>query len=519
MPAKSRGVVVADEFADAVSKLVAESESLDFKRVGNVESVVKTVSAMANTSGGIVILGLEDAGKASGRDRLFGLEEKPECEGEIRRAMHSRVTPSLAPPACEMTLSRVPCKLREGTMGHIGIISVSKSNAVHSIVNGGTYGRFGSQNRQLSALEITELSLRRGVTSAVDIAVDVPVELLQTDTWQEYYKERGLSRDFPDCLRHLGLAEKEFQSGRWQPTVAAVLLFAEHPGDLLKRKCSIRVFHYRGHEVEYDPNTNLARPPITIDGPVLKQIRDAIKTVQNELSSGIQVSTQGVEFRQRYPVRVIQEAITNAVIHRDYRLSRDIHLRIFTNRIEVESPGVLPGAVTPENIGEIGSKPRNRALGVHLREFDKPPNLDAGEGVRMMFATMKRDGLYPPFYEEEADPLKEYVRVTLRNEARLSEWELFQDYLREHKTAGNADVRRILNLAGNRVKASKLLREWVDKGLIEIANPDAGTRNRKYRLRSAAEPKPLEAWLGRRLLSKGYGKELDELFKILLEKE
>lgn len=116
-----------------------------------------------------------------------------------------------------------------------------------------------------------------------------------------------------------------------------------------RSKCTIRLFHYRGDSVEHSENTNLLRPPKTIGGPVIRQIRDTLEAVRNELATGVQMGPLG------------------AVIHRDYRLSADIHIRIFANRIEVESPGLLPGPVTTANPGAIGSRPRNRALVDHLR--------------------------------------------------------------------------------------------------------------------------------------------------------
>ena len=67
----------------------------------------------------------------------------------------------------------------------------------------------------------------------------------------------------------------------------------------------------------------------------------------------------GFEIVQRYPVRVIKEAITNAVIHRDYHLATDVHIRIFSDRIEVESPGLFAGPVTVANIGQVGVFNRN----------------------------------------------------------------------------------------------------------------------------------------------------------------
>ena len=81
----------------------------------------------------------------------------------------------------------------------------------------------------------------------------------------------------------------------------------------------------------------------------------------------------------------------------------------------------------------------------------------------------------------------ELVRVKLLNEARLSEWDLVRDYLAAHRTIRNADVRRILNLGDRSVQASKLLKSWLDKGLLEVDNPDEGKRNRRYRLRVTAK--------------------------------
>jgi hypothetical protein len=102
-------------------------------------------------------------------------------------------------------------------------------------------------------------------------------------------------------------------------------------------------------------------------------------------------------------------------IHRDYRLNRDIFVRIFDDRVEVESPGLLPGTITPATIARAGSKARNPLIAVNLREFPDPPNIDAGEGVPMMFAEMAQAELYPPQYRQTTDAAIESVTVTLFN--------------------------------------------------------------------------------------------------------
>ncbi len=495
-----------DEFIDHILTL-PEGMHIDFKRVDNVNSIIKTACAMANTEGGFIFVGIADGRQATGRDRVLGIEANEESFGNIQRDLPSRLIPPLQLPLCNppkyVNILGTLCNRQSG---RVVVIHISKSDAVHSLMSGGTYIRAGSQNRQLIASEITDLSLQRGVQSVVDAPVDVPIELLETDWWREYSDNRKLTRSIKQAIRHLGLAKKDAER-HWKPTAASVLLFAEHPGGLLEKKCAIRIFHYRGHDIEYGENTNLARAPITIDGPVLYQIRQATDAVLNELNTGVHVSKNGFEFSQRYPSRVIQEAITNAVLHRDYRLSEDIHIRIFTNRIEIVSPGIFPGAVTTTNLREIGSKPRNRSLVDHLREFPKPPNLDAGEGVRMMFQTMEQDGLYPPVYKEERES-REFVQVTLMNEARLSEWNLVEDYLRKHDVICNADVRKILNLGGKTAKASRLLKNWVNKDLLEIIDP-VSTKFRKYRLKKAATSSDAFIRLFEELLRKGKGNAPD----------
>jgi ATP-dependent DNA helicase RecG len=187
----------------------------------------------------------------------------------------------------------------------------------------------------------------------------------------------------------------------------------------------------------------------------------------------------GFEIIQRYPVRVITEAITNAVIHRDYRLPADIMIRIFSDHIEVESPGLFVGPVTARNIHRIGPHDRNSLLVSNLREFPSPPNLDAGEGVRMMFGTMHEAGLYPPVYLTRPRLEREAVIVHLWNQNRPTVWHQVSEYIDRNGSIGNAEVRNLMGTTDT-LGVSKHLRHWVDQGLLIIANPQAGRNVRRY---------------------------------------
>lgn len=227
---------------ELVDDLIGRPEglSLEFKELGDLSRKVETLVAFANTNGGILVLGVVDERRASGRDRVVGVGNDPTAVDELSRMMAMRITPPLAPPACAVpSVVDIRCTLKDGTQGSIVAFLVKKSSAVHSLVNGGTFVRVGRTNRQISAAEITELSMKRGVKSAVASLAPVAFELLDTNAWREYREKRRLTRDTADAMFHLGLARRD-EEGGLRPTLAAVLLFAEEPSGLLDRKCSIR---------------------------------------------------------------------------------------------------------------------------------------------------------------------------------------------------------------------------------------------------------------------------------------
>lgn len=314
--------------------------------------------------------------------------------------------------------------------------------------------------------------------SAVGEPVAVALELLETGVWRRFVAARGLvgiirravAADWPGSK-----VGKEIQ-----PTCAAVLLFADEPGSLLAAydtRADIRLMVFEGKTPLHGATPNLKKSAKTIRGPLIDQIDLAVKAVLDELAQGLTLSGSGFKTRHVYPERVVKEAIVNAVIHRDYRLNRDIFVRIFDDRIEVESPGAFPGSITPANISRAGSKARNPLIAQNLREFPVAPNIDAGEGVKMMFAEMSAAKLYPPQYTQNTDAEVETVTVTLLNLERPSVWDEVSDWIDRNGSIANAELCKI---GGEKtLKASKMLGAWVEQGLLEPL-PDRGKRNMAY---------------------------------------
>lgn len=468
--------------ASRITTLLAapESRSLEFKRISNSHTrLIETVCAFANAEGGVLAIGVGDVKAlkpgAKPESRLFGIEENSEGFDDFQRLVISRYVPAIE----RLHWLRLPCTLNNGQPGHIVLLRVQKSEQVHSIVNNGTWTRMDTSNRQLSAPEIADLTYQRGIRSATAETVQIPLNLLETPTWRTFVTARGLKTGtFAEQLQRIGLAQ--MTDGKVQPMRAAVLLFAEEPGSLLAAydtRADIRVMVYDGKAAVPGATPNLRKPAKTIRGPLVDQIDSAVRVVLDELAQGLTLSGSGFKARHVYPERVVKEAIVNAVIHRDYRLNRDIFIRIFDDRIEVENPGLFPGRVTAENISRTGSKARNPLIAQNLREFPVAPNIDAGEGVKMMFAEMAAAKLYPPQYSQNPATAVESVTVTLLNLERPTAWDEVSTWIDREGYIQNAKLCEIAQV--DTLKASKLLAAWRDQGLL-VPLPDRGKRNMAY---------------------------------------
>jgi ATP-dependent DNA helicase RecG len=187
------------------------------------------------------------------------------------------------------------------------------------------------------------------------------------------------------------------------------------------------------------------------------------------------------------PERAIKEAITNAVIHRDYHIKRDIEIRVFEDRIEFLSPGLFPYNITKTNIGLVRSDGhRNDLLVKHLREFPEPPNLDLNEGVRAMRSEMGRQNLYPPIFVTYP-VYDDSVMVILFNESQPTEWEKVRQFLEQNKYINNKTAREITGIVQT-YKMSRFFNKWVKKGLLlKIEAESKNPRDTRYKLANSED--------------------------------
>jgi ATP-dependent DNA helicase RecG len=178
-----------------------------------------------------------------------------------------------------------------------------------------------------------------------------------------------------------------------------------------------------------------------------------------------------------YPQESLHEIITNAVLHRDYSLNDDIHIRIFDNRVEVQSPGVLPAHVTIDNILEERFA-RNQRIVRLINKYDDPPNKDVGEGLNTAFEAMRKLKFRDPTIEQ----LDGGVRVTLRHEKLASPEEIICEFLRNNSEVNNSKAREI-TFIGSENSVKRIFNKMLKSKIIERIpdRPQAKTGYRKGR--------------------------------------
>ncbi len=466
-----------------ILNIPSESQTIEFKRLAEEKVVVKTIEtavAMANTEGGVIILGIDDPEKTKlkGMERIFGIDEKIDIFDTLGREIQ-RIIPPLSgiwpPKIIDADISK-----------RIGLLFIPKAVINFHSIDNHVYVRAEKSNRQLSAHEVIKFAYAKGFEKADRGLVDVDFSLLKTSFFQEWKQARNINGgSVESVLEKTGLARKD-EKGKLFPTLAAILLFAEFPNDLTETKCAIRVLQYTGTIERIGETPNLIGVPKTIQGPLVKQIADSHEYILNILRAGIRIPS-GFKNVYQIPERAVKEAITNAIIHRDYHMKRDIEIKIFEDRVEVGSPGLFPYNITRMNIGWVRAEGyRNDLLVKHLREFPSPPNLDQNEGVKAMRKEMSAQNLYPPIFLTY--PLyQDSVKVALLNEHRPSEWEKISAYLSEKKYITNEQAREITGVI-HRDKMARILKNWVNQGLlIQIIPPSGFVKGTKYKLSDSSE--------------------------------
>lgn len=328
-----------------------ESEKLDFKRnLSSLDGVVKDICAFANTSGGMVVIGIDDDGS------VVGLDDPQQDEERLMSAVSDRLEP------------RPTVQVRRATIDGKPLLLASlafQAGPVHVKAKGedqGAYGRYGSTSRVVDAGRLAELRRYR-----------------ESRTWDEMPCPGAARDDFDDDLAKSIFAERDVdlseavlrtcrllvdQGGEFVPSNAGIVLFgrdrAKHYLDDARWRCIQYPGRTKGTEAidsrDYEGLTVLEALPVVEQyiqehGGTYREIEGLDRTDRSAFSD-----------------RVMREVLVNAVAHTNYEVKGSrLDVSVYADRVEVQSPGTWPPGYSFDDLRDGVSQVRNRAVCRTLR--------------------------------------------------------------------------------------------------------------------------------------------------------
>lgn len=358
--------------------------------------------AFANADGGLVILGLDENGL-----QVNTIWEE-DAEGALRGAL------SQCRPPVASNWQRF-----DTVEGSLVGLHVSRSSDLHSLIDGRVLVRSGTSNRLLSGDEISQLASSKTASDyETDIVPGAKLSDFDKEILDEYLAKRearGVSRIGPltDLLFEIGAVD----SGGL-PTVAGILLFGSNPQAFLPQSGVVFV-KFPGTEPRGNQGGTGYGRRDEITGPLARVVERTWNVTWEEMRVGAVVNGLEREELTEYPPFAVREALVNAVAHRDYRITgRRIEVRMYNDRLEVISPGSLPGYITVDNIVEEHFS-RNPRLVNGLFQWGYIEEL--GLGIDQMIEEMVQSGHPPPSFN--ATPHSFTVKLSnKRKRAAIPKW-------------------------------------------------------------------------------------------------
>jgi len=426
--------------------------------------LAETLVAFANTEGGTLVVGLKENGEPNGKHDVEVLSKA------LKEA------DALTSPAV-VTGNWEPVEMEEAT---VFALRVPRSIELHSMIDGRVLIRTDKANRPLGGQEILKLASAKSTGDYESEAVPgVTRDDFSKKMLDEYVAKRAERTKRPhtgpvdDLLHEIGALDP---AGR--PTVSGVLLFTEYPQQWLPQ-CGVVFAKFVGKTPRGENGLAGYTRREELTGPLPRLIEATWNLVWGEMAVGAVVKGLEREDQTEYPQFAVREALVNAICHRDYRLrGRRIEVRMYSDRLEVISPGGLPGFITVENIVDEHFS-RNPRIVNGLFQWGYIEEL--GLGIDRMMEVMEQGGHLPPSFDarpysfavtlynaRERQTQPEWVRNTNHRQTRALQ------YVREHGSITNREYRGLCQ--GVSAETLRLdLADMVEHGILLKVGAKKGT--------------------------------------------
>jgi predicted HTH transcriptional regulator len=366
-------------------------------------SMADELAAMANTNSGIVVLGVDDK-----THEITGL---PPDKLDITETWLRNIVNDLIEPPIKCGIHKLFAQSNDGHEKPIIRIDIPKSIFVHKSP-GGYFQRIGSSKREMSPEILSRLFQQRSQNRLIrfdeQIVYDADIQALNKDLWMRFRTPLSPLDDSEFLIKLKLIAPDE--DGVLHPTISGLLMASEKPEEFIPN-AYIQAVCYNGERQNAE---QLDAQDIT--GSLDIQIKDACKFVRGNMKT-FAIKAPGRLETPQYSINAVFEAITNAVAHRDYSIyGSKIRLHLFSDRLELYSPGTIPNTMTIESL-PLRQSSRNELLSSLLARCRMNVNADGsgrvyimdkrGEGVPViLMESEKLSGKKPEYFLIDDTELK-----------------------------------------------------------------------------------------------------------------
>lgn len=382
-----------------------ENSGIEFKRDDvHPQSLAKEIASLANLEGGYILLGIEDDGAVTGLMR-------PDIEEWVMNVCFGNIQPPIIP--------YFEIVLLEGNK-KIGVITIpgdspDKPYKAHQGSRWVSFVRLGSTAREATREQEQRLYQSSGLVrydikpvpgaSLKDLHISRLINYFKDIRAQDCPEQEEVERWETLLINTEIMVESR---GKAIPTVGGTLLFGKNPNRYLPQS-GILAVAYPGMEKDYEAiEREMILGPIvgrffgTDDIVETGLVERAIEFVRrNTGSRSYLVEGRRID-KPVYPEEVIRETIVNAIAHRDYTISgTDIELSIYSDRLEVISPGRLPNTVTIERMKAGCRATRNELIKEVLRDYHYVEATGLGVPRKIIAGMFKHNGTEPDLIEDE----------------------------------------------------------------------------------------------------------------------
>jgi len=436
-----------------------ECKTVEFKRdISSPVKILRTVVAFTNTSGGVIVIGVDNKGV------IKGITEPLKIEESLTNTISDSISPQLIP-----NIEIISWRNKE-----LIVIEIFPGNQRPYFLKSkgleiGAYVRIGSSNRCASKEIIQELkrySLNRSFDE--EPFLETSSEGLDIQTISECLSRIG-KKATNSTLKTLRL-ETSFNN-KTVPTNGAYILFGRDRLSFFP-DASIKGALFSGTDKSEMLDS------VDIEDSMVKSIEQGMAFIKRSIPKRSKIEGLYRKDTFCYPMDALREALINSVVHCDYSLhGTQITMAIFNDRIEITNPGSLPFGMTIDDLFRGVSKLRNRVIGRFFKEIKLIEQW--GIGIGKIIKECRNAGLPDPKFEE----IGMQFRVTLYG-AKSSRHKLSGDErkiieaLRNGKGLSTKDIARIINKT-ERTARTKMLK-LLEQGLVVEIGSGSQDPNKKY---------------------------------------